>query len=224
MDIRKDPLVNEQYYHIYNRSIAQYNVFNDEQDYLRIIELIDLCRFTEFSYRYSDFLELTDQFRTQYVDHLKNTSSKLVEIIAYCIMPTHIHLILRQITDNGISKFMAKILNSYTRYFNYRHQRKGPLWEGKFKNVLIKDDEQMLHLTRYFHLNPTSAGLVKKPEDWEFSSYHEYISNHEDDLICNFKEIICLNPKQYKKFVCDRIDYQKKLSLIKHLLLDDYSG
>lgn len=223
MNIRKDPLINEQYHHIYNRSIAKYVIFNDKQDYFRFIELIDLCRFTEFAYRYSDFLDLNEQFRAQYINNLKN-SSKLVEIIAYCIMPTHIHLMLQQIADKGISKFMSKVQNSYSRYFNIRHQRKGPLFEGKFKNVLIKEDEQMLHVTRYFHLNPTSAGLVKKPEDWKFSSYQEYISNSCDNSICNFKEIINLNSSQYKKFVEDRIDYQRKLSFIKNLLLDDYNG
>lgn len=224
MNIRKDPLVNEQYYHIINRSIAQYIIFNDAQDYLRIIELIDLCRFTEFTYKYSDFLELTDQFRTQFVDRLKTKSPKLVDIIAYCIMPTHIHLILKQNEEGGISKYMAKVLNSYTRYFNSRHHRKGPLWEGRFKNILIENDEQMLHLTRYIHLNPTSAGLVKKLEDWEFSSYHEYVNNSKNNTICDYKTIINTNPKQYKKFVHDRIDYQKKLSQIKKLLLDNYDG
>jgi len=139
-------------------------------------------------------------------------------------MPTHIHLVLKQVVDNGISKFMAKVLNSYSRYFNCRHHRKGHLFEGKFKNVLVKDDEQMLHLTRYFHLNPTTAGLVKKPEDWFHSSYSEYIGKNKEDSICDFKEIISIKPAQYRKFVHDRIDYQKKLSLIKHLLIDDYSG
>lgn len=224
MNIRKDPLVNEQYYHIINRSIAQYKVFNDRQDYLRIIELIDLCSFTEFLYKYSDFLELTNQFRIQFISRLKTQSPKFVEIIAYCIMPTHIHLLLKQNKENGISKYMAKVLNSYSRYFNIRHQRIGPLWEGKFKNILVKDDEQMLHLTRYLHLNPVSAGLVKKPEDWEFSSYHEYVDNREGATICDFETIINTTPKQYKKFVHDRINYQKQLSLIKKLLIDDYNG
>ncbi|KKQ17919.1 MAG: hypothetical protein US31_C0013G0002 [Berkelbacteria bacterium GW2011_GWA1_36_9] len=222
--MRKDPLVNEQYYHIINRSIAKYIIFNDDQDYLRIIELFDLCRFTEFLYKYSDYLELADQYRTHFVDRLKTTSPKLVEIVAYCIMPTHIHLILKQNKENGISKYMAKVFNSYTRYFNVRHQRKGPLWEGKFKNILVGNDDQMLHLTRYIHLNPTSASLVKKPEDWEFSSYYEYINNPKNSAICDFKTIIDLNPKQYKNFVHDRIDYQKQLSLIKKLLLDEYGG
>lgn len=222
MDIRKDLLVSGQYYHVYSRSIAKFIIFNDEQDYNRFIDLIDLYRFADFSYKYSDYLELTEKNKTQYLSHLKN-SSKFVEVVSYCIMPTHIHLVLKQTSDSGISKYMAKVLNSYTRYFNCRHHRQGPLMDGKFRNVLIRDDEQMLHLTRYFHLNPTSAGLVKKPEKWLFSSYHEYI-NGVDNPFCDFDQIIDIDPKQYQIFVEDRIDYQKKISLIKHLLIDDYSG
>jgi putative transposase len=79
-------------------------------------------------------------------------------------MPTHIHLVLRQLKDGGISKFMSNILNSYSRYFNIKHNRKGPLWEGRFRKVLVGSDEQLLHLTRYVHLNPVTACLVDKPK------------------------------------------------------------
>jgi len=224
MHFRKDPLVNGHFYHIINRSIAKYIVFNNEHDYSRFIELIDLYRFEEFTYKYSDYLKLTDQFRTIITDQIKTKSPKLVDIVAYCLMPTHIHLLLKQTEDGGISKYMAKVLNSYSRHFNILHQRKGPLWEGRFKSILVSNDDQMLHLTRYIHLNPTSAGIVKKPEDWQYSSYHEYIDNKKEDTICDFESIINMNPKQYSKFVLDRKDYQRKLSQIKNLLLDNYSG
>jgi len=224
MNIRKISLVNGHYYHIFSRSIAKYIIFNDHQDYSRMQELIDIYRFSEFCYRYSSFLSLGDSFRSQYVEKLKNSSPKIVEIISYSIMPTHIHLTLKQIEDNGITKFMGKILNSYAKYFNIRHQRKGPLYEGNFKNVIVENDEQMLHLTRYQHLNPVSAGLVAKPEDWQYSSYSEYIDNSEGHSICDFKEIIDMLPREYQKFTNDQIDYQKKLSKIKHLLIDNYSG
>ncbi len=222
--MRKDPLVNGQCYHIFSRSIAKYIIFNNSSDFERLIELIDLYRFNDFFYKYSGFLELNAFFRLKYVEGLKLTSSKSVEIISYSIMPTHIHLTLKQLVDGGISKYMAKILNSYTRYFNIQHQRKGPLWEGKFQSVLVNDDDQLLHLTRYHHLNPVSAGLVTKPEDWTYSSYKEYLDDLEVDGFCDFKDLIVFNRDQYKKFVEDRIDYQKKLSEIKHLIFNDYSG
>ena len=121
--------------------------------------------------------------------------------------------------DEGISLYMKNLLNSYTRYFNTKTKRKGPLWQGRFKSVLIKTDEQLLHLTRYIHLNPTSEDLVEKPEDWPYSSYNEYLRNSEEPL-CSFSKYLDIEPKTYKEFVESRKDYQKRLSEIKHLLLE----
>lgn len=223
-NIRKEPLANDEYYHIFTRSIAKYVVFNDQNEFRRMLELISVHRFSDFDYKYSQFNRLSPLIKQDIIKGFKHKNKVLVEIVAYCIMPTHIHLLLKQVADNGITKYMGRILNSYSKYFNTKHQRTGPLWASNFKNVLIPDDEQFLHLTRYIHLNPSSAGLVKKPEKWEFSSYHEYINSQNDNRLCDFKEIIDMNSKQYQKFVNDRIDYQKKLSLIKNILLDNYSG
>ena len=114
---------------------------------------------------------------------------------------------------------MKNLLNSYTRYFNTKTKRKGPLWQGRFKSVLIKTDEQLLHLTRYIHLNPTSEDLVERPEDWPYSSYNEYLRNSEEPL-CSFSKYLDIEPKTYREFVESRKDYQKRLSEIKHLLLE----
>lgn len=136
-------------------------------------------------------------------------------------MPTHIHLVLKQTQPAGISIFMGNILNGYTRYFNTKHHRKGPLWESKFQNVLVENDEQLLHLTRYIHLNPTSAGIVEKPQDWKFSSYNEYLNN-VDYPICQFKDLLEFQPKKYKEFIQDRIAYQRELTIIKKQLIDEF--
>jgi putative transposase len=136
-------------------------------------------------------------------------------------MPTHIHFILKQLKKNGISAFMRLILDSYTRYFNIKHQRKGPLWQSRFKNVLVESDEQMYHLTRYIHLNPVTAGLVEKPEQWMPSSYLEYIQQgNKKQRTCRFEDILTIQPLEYKDFVENRVNYQKELALIKHLVLD----
>ena len=221
--MRKEPLASGNYYHIFNRSIAQYRIFEDENLSSRFIQIIDLYRFIDFSYRYSDFSNLSEQNQEIIVDRLQISDKKYVEIIAYCVMPTHFHLILKQDAEAGITKYMAKVLNSYSRYFNLSHGRKGPLWESHFDSVLVKNDEQMLHLTRYIHLNPVSAGLVKNPESWKYSSYLEYLSSKEGGL-CSYDEIIDITPSQYQKFINDQIAYQKELSIIKSILIDNYSG
>lgn len=221
--MRKEPLVQDNYYHIFNRSIAQFRIFDNAKLLDRFVQMLNLYRFTDFNYRYSEFSKLTRANQEIVIDQLKESGEKCVEIIAYCLMPTHFHLILKQDTESGIKDYMAKVLNSYSRYFNLSHGRKGPLWEGHFRNVLVKTDEQILHLTRYIHLNPVSAGLVNKPEDWKHSSYLEYLGDGRENL-CSYNEIFDIIPSQYKKFVNDQIAYQKELSKIKNLLIDDYSG
>jgi putative transposase len=134
-------------------------------------------------------------------------------------MPTHIHLILKQLAPSGISIFVGNVLNSYTRYFNLKHHRKGPLWESKFQNILVKGDEQLLHLTRYIHLNPVTALLTDKPQNWKFSSYNEYLGQ-TNYPICQYKDLIEFDQNKYKKFVLDRISYQRELAIIKKITLD----
>lgn len=223
--IRKDSLENGYYYHIFSRSISKYVIFNNESEYSRMVESFSLFRFANFDYEYSKYSRLTDMEKFATLNNLKKRNDKLVEIVAYCIMPTHFHIILKQNTADGITKYISRSLNSYSRYFNTKHKRTGPLWTGRFKNVLVEDDEQMLHLTRYIHLNPISAGLVNNPKDWAFSSYSEYIRGDDNtDKICDYEGIIEMKPKAYVKFVDDQKQYQRKLGIIKGLLIDDYTG
>ena len=111
------------------------------------------------------------------------------------------------------------MLNSYTRYFNIKHGRKGPLWEARFKSVRAETDQQLLHLTRYVHLNPATAKLVETPAEWSFSSYKEYLYPGTSD-ICTFKDVLMISPDTYKEFVEDRLGYQRELAEIKALLLE----
>ncbi|MBU2265406.1 MAG: hypothetical protein KJ977_00005, partial [Candidatus Omnitrophica bacterium] len=123
---------------------------------------------------------------------------------------------------DGISIFMGNVLNSYSRYFNIKHKRKGPLWQGRFRNALIANDEQLLHLTRYIHLNPVTAYLVDRPEQWFFSSYEEFTNNTEKlNKLCRYEDILDIHSKEYKKFVEGAISYQRELAQSKHLLFDD---
>ena len=217
-------LTNGQYYHVVSRSIAGYKVFNTNEDFKRIVNaLIFYLINPEMSYSY--LLKQTDRYIFNALNNfLDDKANHIVSIIAYCIMPTHIHLLLRQNQDDGISSYISNLLNSYTKFFNAKHKRKGPLWEGRFKSSLVDNDDILLHITRYIHLNPTSAGIVLKPEDWSFSSYNEYISNNINRRLCDYKNVIDIEPKKYKKFVNDRKNYQKELAIIKANLIDYYSG
>ncbi len=217
-----ETLVTGEVYHIFNKSIAEYKIFNDSSDFSRLIEAL---RYYQREKKILSFSHL-NRSQKRLARYLKNERAiskdrKLVEIIAYCLMPTHIHLILKQLEDKGISTFMSNILNSYSRYFNIKHRRKGPLWEGRFKRILVESDEYLIHLTRYLHLNPVTAHLVDMPEKWLYCSYNEYLSNSSlDSCLCKYDDVLDIKPASYKEFVEDRISYQRELAKIKNLLLE----
>ncbi|MCL4364555.1 transposase, partial [Patescibacteria group bacterium] len=144
--------------------------------------------------------------------------NQLFRLICYCVMPDHYHLLVRILKEGTFSKYINDLENSYTRFFNIKFKRKGPLWQSAFKSVRIKNDEQLLHVTRYIHINPTTNNLVNRPEDWEFSSYKDYIK--DGSLLTNLTEVSITNPDSYKRFIDNRINYQKKLRLIKRLILE----
>ncbi|MCP4652914.1 MAG: transposase [Candidatus Omnitrophica bacterium] len=188
-----------------------------------MVKMIQYYRQENPSQRFSRFIERrgsdkkTDDLRT-----LSSNEKALVEIISYCIMPTHFHLVLTQMKDGGISIFVNNLLNSYTRYFNTKLKRKGPLWESRFKSVFVGTDEQLLHLTRYIHLNPVTAYLVDQPEDWGFSSYNEYVGNAlSENKICEYDNVLDITPSSYGDFVKDRISYQRSLGWIKNVALEE---
>jgi len=206
-------------YHVFTRSIAGYKIFNNNKEFSRMVNCLSYYKVDDHSVKFSRFIEYGENGVSQERKNLP-LNNNLVDIVAFCVMPTHIHLVLKQIKDNGISIFMSNILNSYSRYFNIKNNRKGPLWEGRFKKVLVDSDEQLLHLTRYVHLNPVTAFLVNSPKNWAASSYGEYVGEKNENNVCNFKEILEIDPISYSLFVEDRIAYQRELAKIKSLTFD----
>jgi len=217
---RKEPLASGEIYHIFNKSIAGFKIFNNEAEYLRMIAIIRYYQIKNNGIKFSQFIKFEKGKNNICLNRDSLNNNRLVEIIAYCIMPTHLHLILKQLNDKGISTFMNNVLNSYSRYFNIKLKRKGPLWESRFKNVLIKSDEQLLHLTRYIHLNPVTAYLVDKPQLWQMSSYNEYLEEDNTHKICKYDNVLNITPDFYRKFVEDRVSYQRDLKKIKDLILE----
>lgn len=207
-----------------NKSIADYEIFNGEKDYQRMLHLIRFFSLQEPPAKFSYFLEHDPYILTNGIEARIAELSQYgqqVQIIAYCIMPTHFHVVLKQLTDGGVSEFLRKSLNGYARYFNIKYQRKGTLWMSRFKNVLVENDEQLLHLTRYVHLNPVTAGLVKKAQDWFYSSYREYIDRKNAPWpISKFEDLINIQPEEYQQFVQDHAAYQRELAIIKKQALD----
>jgi len=224
---RKEALATGEVYHVFSKSIAGYRIFCDDRDFTRMKQMLYYYRLVDWPLRFSDFVKLDEVRKKGFRAHLnairdaRGGCREWVQMIAYCVMPTHLHLVLKQLMEDGITEFMGDLLNSFTRYFNLRRARKGPLWEGPFKNVRVESDDQLLHLTRYVHLNPVTAFLTERPEDWKYSSYREYISGVKDEeQLCSYESLLAVEPTRYKQFVHDRIGYQRELEKIKHLALD----
>lgn len=101
------------------------------------------------------------------------------EVHAYCLMANHYHVLLHT-PDSAMSITMQEVSSRFTQSINKRHRRDGPVFRGRFKSVLIKDDAQITHVTRYIHLNPVDAMLVQKAEAWRWSSASAYMGHHHE--------------------------------------------
>jgi len=222
MGIRKVELSNEQYYHVFNKTIESKQIFTNNHLPSTFLEISRYYRSLKARLRFSDYKRLIDINKNLILKEILISAYFKVEILSYCLMQTHFHFLLKQLSENGISKFIGDTLNSFTRYFNIKFERKGPIFLPRFKAVLIKSEEQLKHVSRYIHLNPYSDGLIKsidKLENYPWSSFKEYFPNSSQKL-SNPDFILGLfnNDKlRYKKFVFDNADYQKSLEHIKHI-------
>lgn len=212
MPSRVFPFVNGQYYHIYNRGIEKRIIFENRADRNRFLDSLVYYQQEGPKPKFSNSGKRKS---------FKSSGDKIVDIICYCLMPNHVHFLLKQLRDDGITEFVSKLTNSYTKYFNTRHARVGPLFQGEFKAVLIESDEQLLHLSRYIHLNPLVSYLTKNLDLYEWSSYGEYAGNKpgistKEDVLAFFD-----SPERYTQFVMDQADYGATLNFIKHRLLEE---
>lgn len=218
------PLITYNYYHCFNRGVNKQQIFLNKRDYTRALDTLRFYIFRDPPIKYSKLFFLNTEDRIVLLDNLRKNNQKLVNIICFAFMPNHFHFLIEQISDNGISKFMSNFQNSYSRYFNVKHERVGPLFQGQFKAVRIEDTEQLLHVSRYIHLNPYTSGITKDKDDLEkyiWSSYSEY-SGVALSSLCD-KEVILSqfsHSYSYREFVSDNADYQKKLGEIKHLMFE----
>ena len=160
--MRQEQIVQGQYYHIYNRGVNYQPIFFNRGNWVFFLR----------------------RLRENLVDGA-------AEVIAYCLMLNHYHFLMRVQTEDFGKNVMQPFTVSYTKAINKQQGRVGPLFQGPFQAKIVKEDRYLLHLSRYIHLNPVSAGLVKNPADWEFSSYQEYTGLRagtlpKTDLVLNY--------------------------------------
>ncbi|MDO8638429.1 MAG: transposase [Candidatus Daviesbacteria bacterium] len=208
------PLVNGEFYHVYNRGAEKREIFTQPRDYRRFKQTIYYYQFKGPKPRFSKFTN------SKINTFNPSPENKIIEIICYCLMPNHFHFLIRQLKENGISIFLSHISNSYTKYFNVKYKRVGSLLQGTFKAVLVETDEQLLHLSRYIHINPVVLHVCTNLKEYPWSSYNEYIK--ANPILCSTETILSSFPskEEYKKFLEDQIDYGEGLERIKHSLMD----
>ena len=192
------PFASECYYHIYNRGVEKRIIFLDKWDFLRFLETLDFYRKFPTPMKLSDFRRGSAQLKK-----IEN-SKELVRIFCYSLMPNHFHLLIQQLEEGGITEFMRRLSDSYTRFFNTKYKRVGSLFQGRFKAKLVETDEYLLQLSKYIHRN------VFPLTKWEgrvytYSSYGFYL-NGEQHPFCDTNFIggyfSKTNPKlSYKSFV-----------------------
>lgn len=219
---RKYPLVTGQTYHVFNRGISKQPTFTSKREYERALKTVLLYQYYSPPVKLSKFLTMKTNDQNNILNNLRK--NKLVEIHTYTLMPNHFHFLLTQTQDNGIAKFMGNFQNSYTKYFNTKNNRDGSLFLDQFKAKRIEDDNLLIHIHRYIHLNPYTSYIVKSLEElinYPWSSFKYYLDEKYNE-ICTKKLILSFfkSKESYKQFVTDHADYQRKLDRIKHLTFE----
>ncbi|MFA5022950.1 MAG: transposase [Candidatus Paceibacterota bacterium] len=209
----------DEFYHVYNRGIEKRKIFVKPADYERFIKLLYLCNGTE-----PIVTKLVQGLPPDDLFSLK-VGNKIVDIGAYCLMPNHFHLLLKERVENGISIFMLKLLTGYSMYFNKKYKRTGQLFEGTFKANHLGDDNYLKYMYAYIHLNPIKLidskwkerGInnAKKAKSYlliyKYSSYLDYITaGRAEGRILNkraFPEYFS-GKKEFKDFTDDWLNYK----------------
>lgn len=217
MSIRKVSLVEEEYYHIYNRGNNKQIIFLDDKDRDRFVKLLYLCNSTKrFNFKEDIIQPKIDAWDFERRD-------QLVAVGAWVLMPNHFHLYLKALPkqgfgENNITVFMGKLCTAYAKYFNRKHNRTGSLFEGKFKSVHVNNEIQAKYLFSYIHLNPIKLiqsdwkeiGIKDKNSAIDYLNTYKW-SSYIDYLFSNRKENCILNRDKFPNYFEDPTILKKEI-------------
>jgi putative transposase len=216
--LRRDPLVTGETYHVYNRGAHKQAIFTNEQDYFRFSLLLHLANsktpfelrtiFKKYGGRSS-----ADIFTGEKIEN------RLVDILAYCLMPNHFHLVVRQKEEGGVAQFMKKLSTGYSMYFNTKYKHSGVLFQGRFKSRHISNEKYFRYIFSYVHLNPfdlfepgwKERGFANRKAARDFLSAYPY-SSFRDYSISNRSEGAILSSETAADFLKTQNDLDGLLS------------
>ncbi len=202
MALRKQSFAIDGYYHLYNRGTEKRIIFLDKHDYDYFLFLMYICN-TVKSIKLRDIGKVFDREKT------------IINVGAYCLMPNHFHILVREKIEGGISKYMLKLMTGYSMYFNKKYKRTGKLYEGVFKSSYIGKDNYLKYIYSYIHLNP--AKLIDK--NWRENKNRntarllEYVFSYPYSSIKEYKdgEFHIINPASFPAYFKKPIDHKKEL-------------
>ena len=195
----------QSYYHVYARGANRQRVFKEPADFEKFLRLFD---------RYLSPSEVHNANGLSFPNYFNK-----VELLCFCLMPNHFHLLVYQHQHGEMTKLMRSLLTSYSMYFNKKYKRTGPLFESRYKASLISDDAYLEHVTRYIHLNP------REWRHYDYSSLPYYLQRITDAWIRpgRITERFA-TPQQYQVFVEDYEQNKEMLDILKHELADQAQG
>lgn len=202
MASRKHPFVAGNFYHIYAHSVGDMAIFRAEDTCKRFLNVLFAANGEAAMPRLdrNDDLNLVWGIR----DRKIKLGKPLVTIVCFSLMPTHFHLVLEELKDGNISRYMHRVMVSFSKYFNLKYERRGHVFESKFHSKLLGDNDYLLRASCYVHLNPQDIGNWRKKEHkYPWSSYQDYCGNNrwgpllqDDILLSQFR-----SKGEYKRFV-----------------------
>ncbi|MBU1557401.1 transposase [Patescibacteria group bacterium] len=227
MSVRSIKFENGEYYHIYNRGTDKRKIFGDKNDIWRFIKGVLIFN------RLNPIGSIREELGENLISRgkasgdfkeLVDLSGELVEFVCFCLNLNHYHFLVKQVSDDGISKFMHRLGTGYTGYFNEKNKRSGALFQGKFKAVHIESNEQLLYTSAYVNLNDKIHGINDDDKELVFSSWNEYLGKNKTVNICKGKNMILGqygNLGEYKEFAESVAESTKDLKKEK-IIQNDY--
>lgn len=241
MPYRKEQFVNDGIYHVILRGLDDNLIFKDVNDYYRGI-------FSIYEFNNSKPVEIRKRRQARKKEKKKEKSNgspssaaidkrdKFVDVLCFCFMPNHIHLLIKQLKDDGITKFMRKAGTGYAKYFNSKYNRKGYVFQNRFRSVYIEDDDQFRTIFNYIHANPVSLidpgwkekGITKPKEavkfleEYKWSSYPDYIGRNNFPSVTerNFMSEFMGGVEECKIAIKDWTEYKKAINRFENLILE----
>lgn len=188
------------YYHIYNRGVGKRSIFKEDEDYIVFLNLLK---------RHLSAEPVKDKQGREYPWYGND-----IQLLAFCLMPNHYHLLVFQQEEDAMTKLMRSICTAYTMYFNKKYKRVGHLFQDRFKASMILDDAYLQHISRYIHLNPDNY------KEWQFSSLPYYLGQKEADWLRPKLIIELFEGESYSAFLSDYVGHRKMLKNIAYELAD----